>query len=245
MIVRLLVLTAVFASGAALMSLEMAGFRRVQPEFGSDIMVWGSLISVFLGGLALGASLGGRLADRRPAFWKLGCIFLAAGAVAAVIPLYADAVFEWTFPGKDAPPPEAWAADTSGDFGGLQVSLPPAQVDLRLPTLAAGAALFLVPSILIGMITPYAAKLLIHRLGRLGAGVGNVSAVSTAGAIAGTLGTAFFLITWMGTRWLLATSGIVLAAFGVLLVAVQALARPADEPPDAAPPATAPENHTG
>jgi len=58
---RLGLLTTVFLAGGALMSLEMASFRLVEPEFGSGIEVWGSLISVFLGGLAIGAVAGGWL----------------------------------------------------------------------------------------------------------------------------------------------------------------------------------------
>jgi MFS family permease len=210
---RVAVLTAALVSGAALMSLEMAGFRLVQPEFGSDIIVWGSLISVFLGGLAVGALVGGRLADRRPALWKLGAIFVAGGAVALAIPLYADAVLDWMFPGEGAPLPSDWDQAATDD-GGLVVYLPP---DLRWPTLGAGLLLFLVPSVLLGMVTPYAAKLLIHTMPHLGRGVGNVSGVSTVGAILGTLGTAFYLVAWMGTRWLLVSNGLVLVGLGVLL----------------------------
>lgn len=112
--IRILVLVAVFFSGAALMSLEMAGFRLVQPEFGSNIVVWGSLISVFLGGLALGAFLGGRWADYRPALWKLGVILACGGAVALAIPAYSDAVLDWTFPGEGAPLPTEWNAGGEG-----------------------------------------------------------------------------------------------------------------------------------
>ncbi len=213
--IRALVLVAVFGSGAALMSLEMAGFRLFQPEFGSDIIVWGSLISVFLAGLALGAYAGGRVADRVPAFWLLGLIFLAAGAIALATPL----LWEWAvlplFAPGEAPLPAELAPAGDGD---LQVYLPP---DLRWPTLGAGVMMFFVPSLLLGAVSPYAARLLIHRLGRVGSGVGMVSAISTAGAILGTLGTAFDLITRMGTRWLLATNGLVLVALGLMLGVLQ------------------------
>jgi MFS family permease len=217
---RIAVLTAAFLSGAALMSLEMAGFRLVQPEFGSDIIVWGSLISVFLGGLALGALVGGRLADRRPALWKLGAILLAGGAVALAIPLYSDAVLDWMFPGEGAPLPLEW--DQADSDGGLLVYQPP---DLRWPTLGVGLLLFLVPSVLLGMVTPYAAKLLIHAMPHLGRGVGNVSGLSTVGAILGTLGTAFYLVTWMGTRWLIVSNGLTLIGLGVLLMMVAGTSR--------------------
>jgi len=215
--IRAVVLAAVFLSGAALMSLEMAGFRLVQPEFGSDIIVWGSLISVFLGGLAIGAILGGRLADRRPALWKLGAILALGGVVALSIPLYSDAVLDYMFPGEGAPLPEEWGAGGTGAVGQLVVYMPP---DLRWPTLGVGLFLFLVPSVLLGMVTPYAAKLLIHALGHLGAGVGKISGLSTVGAIVGTLGTTFYLITWMGTRWLLAANGLVLVGLGLALALV-------------------------
>ena len=213
--IRACIFVVAFLSGAAVMSLEMAAFRLIQPEFGSDIIVWGSLISVFLGGLALGAWVGGWLADIRPALWKLGLILAVAGVIAATIPLYSDAVLAWTFPGD--PPagglPVEWNSSRSAGAGG-RVYVPP---DLRWPTLAAGALLFAVPALLLGMVTPYAVKLLVHAIPRLGSGVGKVSGVSTLGAIIGTLGTAFYLIAWMGTRHLFALNGLVLLALGLAL----------------------------
>jgi MFS family permease len=210
--IRACIFVVAFLSGAAVMSLEMAAFRLIQPEFGSDIIVWGSLISVFLGGLALGAWAGGWLADIRPALWKLGLILAVAGAVALTIPLYSDAVLAWTFPGEGAPAPAEW---NSSRPGGGQVYVPP---DLRWPTLAAGALLFAVPAVLLGMVTPYAIRLLVHAMPRLGSGVGKVSGVSTLGAIIGTLGTAFYLIAWMGTRHIIALNGLVLLGLGLALV---------------------------
>jgi len=219
--IRVIVLAAVFVSGAALMSLVLAGFRLVQPEFGSDIIVWGSLISVFLGGLAAGAYLGGRIADLGPSLWGLALILALAGGVALLIPAYADAVLEWTFPGQGAPLPQEW--ESAGAAGHLQVYLPP---DLRWPTLEAGLLLFLMPSLLLGMTSPYAARLLIRAIGRVGAGVGTISGISTVGAIAGTLGTTFYLITWMGTRWLMAANGLVLLGLGAVLGLAHLASRP-------------------
>jgi MFS family permease len=200
------------------MSLEMAGFRLVEPEFGSDIIVWGSLISVFLGGLALGAWVGGRLADIRPALWKLGAILAAAGLVALLLPLYSGAVLRWTFPARWAPTPVEWSAP--GEGNGLRVYMPP---DLRWPALAAGALLFGLPAILLGMVTPYAVKLRVCALPNLGAGVGTISGVSTLGGITGTLGTAFYLVSWLGTRLLFASNGVVLIVSGIALVIVDRL----------------------
>jgi MFS family permease len=215
-----LLLVTAFIEGAALMSLEMAGFRLIQPEFGSDIVVWGSLISVFLGGLALGAVLGGRLADRRPSLGMLGAIVLAGGAVTLLLPLVSDAVLASMFPGEGAPLPVEWG--TGDAAGGLAVYQPP---DLRWPTLGAGTILFGLPALLMGMVSPFAARLFVHALGRLGTGVGKVYGVSTVGSILGTLGTAFYLTAWMGTTGLIVANGVLLVALGLALVAVAAVTK--------------------
>jgi len=221
--IRTVILAAVFLAGAALMSLEMASFRLVQPEFGSDIVVWGSLISVFLGGLAIGAYLGGRLADRGPAMWKLALVLAVAGVVTLTLPLYAGAVLDWMYPGEGAPLPAEWDRAGGGASGDqLAVYEPP---DLRWPVLGAGLLLFAGPSILLGMVTPYSARLLIRSIPSLGRGVGQVSAVSTVGSILGTLATAFYLVAWMGTRWLLAANGLVLLGLGVMLALAHLAAR--------------------
>lgn len=216
---RTYVFVLVFLAGASLMSLEMAGFRLAQPEFGSDIVVWGSLISVFLGGLSLGAFSGGRLADRRPSLWLLGGILGAAGLLALLMPLYSDGVFALFSPGRGMSV-EALAG-TAGEGQPIAVYEPP---DMRWVTLGAGIALFFLPSYLLGMISPYSARLLIHRLPRLGTGVGMISGWSTLGSIVGTLGSTFYLIQLMGTRALIRLNGALLIAVGLGAVAVQLIA---------------------
>jgi MFS family permease len=212
--IRAVVLAAVFLSGAALMSLEMAGFRLVQPEFGSDIYVYGSLISVFLGGLALGAFVGGRLADREPSFGMLAAVLGAAGFLVLLIPLVDDLVMDWTFPGQGPPEPVEW--DETGRAKMDDYQYP----DLRWPVLGCGAILFGAPALLLGMVTPYAAKLLIRTIPHVGTSVGYISGVSTAGAILGTLGTTFYLVGVLDTPWILASNGLVLVGLGLALALV-------------------------
>ena len=263
---RAILLTTAFLAGAALMSLEMASFRLVQPEFGSDVVVWGSLISVFLGGLAVGAVLGGRLADRRPRLWKLGLLLLVAGAVTLLLPLYSDAVMEWLYPGEGAPLPAEWtssstiprstgplfplAATTNASSDASTGDLPAANSghgpaggetplfyqppDLRWQTLGAGILLFGLPSILLGMVSPYAARLFVHALPSMGTSLGQVYGISTIGSIIGTVGTAFYLVAWMGTKWLLSANGLLLLLLGAFLVLANSLIRQAATKPPAA-----------
>ncbi|MCX5683212.1 MAG: fused MFS/spermidine synthase [Planctomycetota bacterium] len=218
---RLGLLVTVFLSGAALMSLEMASFRLVEPELGGDLIVWGSLISVFLGGMAIGALVGGRWADSQPSLARLGLILAAGGAVALAIPLYADAVLTWAYPGAGAPLPSEWG---TGGAGGTELAVyhPP---DMRWPALLAGTLLFGLPAILLGMVSPYAARLFVREMPQMGTHLGQVYGVSTVGSILGTLGTAFYLISLMGTRSLLSMNGAVLVGLGLALIIANRLRR--------------------
>jgi len=211
--VRTTLLITVFLSGASLMSLEMTSFRLVEPEYGSDIYVWGSLISVFLGGLAAGAISGGWLADQGPRLWKLGLILAIGGALTIALRFYASAAMDFMYPGEGAPLPAEWG--TGGPE--LQVFMPP---DLKWPTLGASLLLFGPPTLLLGMVSPYAARLFIYGMPNMGADVGRLYGVSTIGSILGTLFTSFYLIGWLRTPWLLIANGCLLIGLGTVLAAI-------------------------
>ena len=215
---RTTLLVTVFLAGASLMSLEMAGFRLVEPVYGSDISVWGSLISVFLGGLAVGAIGGGWLADRSPRLLKLGAILALGGAVTIALRFYADGLMDLMYPGQGAPLPAEWGSPGQA----LQVYVPP---DLKWPILAASLLLFGPPTLLLGMVSPYAARLFVYGMPNMGTDVGRLYGISTIGSILGTLITAFYLIAWMGTRSLLTANGILLIALGAALVLADVVAR--------------------
>jgi len=221
---RTTLLATVFLSGGALMSLEMASFRLVEPVFGSDISVWGSLISVFLGGLAVGAISGGWLADRAPRLLKLGLILAIGGAVTIALRFYANAAMDFMYPGQGAPLPAEWGPPGQA----LQVYVPP---DLKWPTLAASLLLFGPPTLLLGMVSPYAARLFVLGMPNMGADVGRLYGVSTIGSILGTLVTAFYLIALMGTKALLMANGYLLIGLGVVLAAIDLARQKAPQQP--------------
>ncbi|MFW6158377.1 MAG: fused MFS/spermidine synthase, partial [Planctomycetota bacterium] len=77
----------VFACGMVLMSLEVIGGAEIAPYFGSSVFVWGSVITVFLGALAVGYRLGGRLADRWPTMRALATVVVAAGIGILLVPI--------------------------------------------------------------------------------------------------------------------------------------------------------------
>jgi spermidine synthase len=185
----------VFASGAILMALELAGSRVVAPQFGSSIFVWGSLISVFLAGLSAGYYVGGRLADRWPSRRLLATLFLPPAAWILALPLVAEPLGEAIL-----------AADLGPNWSPL----------------VATTLLFLFPSVWLGLISPFAIRLAARSLSTVGNTAGLLYAVSTAGSIAGTLGTAFYLVPTFGTRAILYGLGLAL----ISLSALAALAAP-------------------
>ncbi|MDP2156278.1 MAG: fused MFS/spermidine synthase [Nitrospirota bacterium] len=180
----------VFICGAIVMSFEILGSRVLAPNFGSSVFVWGSLISVFLAGLSAGYYLGGRLADLNPSSIKLSLIIAAPGLLLLTFPLYSGSISDWIF---------------VQDLG------------VRLSPLIASSALFLVPSVFLGIVSPYTAKLMICSLHTSGKSIGTLYALSTFGSIIGTLITSFYLITLVGVNALIMGQGVLLLVLAVPL----------------------------
>ncbi|MBI5205037.1 MAG: fused MFS/spermidine synthase, partial [Nitrospirae bacterium] len=173
----------VFICGAIVMSFEILGSRVLAPNFGSSVFVWGSLISVFLAGLSAGYYLGGRLADINPSSRKLSLIIIAPGLLLLTFPLYSGSVSDWLF---------------MKDMG------------VRMSPLIASSILFLIPSVFLGIVSPYTAKLMICSLHTSGKTIGTLYALSTFGSIIGTLLTSFYLITLTGVNALIMGQGVLL-----------------------------------
>ena len=180
----------VFICGAIVMSFEILGSRVLAPNFGSSVFVWGSLISVFLAGLSVGYYLGGRLADINPSSRKLSLIIIAPGLLFLTFPLYSGPVSDWIF---------------MKDLG------------VRMSPLIASSVLFLVPSVFLGIVSPYTAKLLICSLHTSGKTIGTLYALSTFGSIIGTLITSFYLITMAGVNALIMGQGVLLIVLSIPL----------------------------
>ena len=181
---------AVFICGAIVMSFEILGSRVLAPNFGSSVFVWGSLISVFLSGLSAGYYLGGRISDINPSSRKLSVMIITAGILFVTFPLYSTPVSDWIF---------------AMDLG------------VRVSPLLASIILFFVPSVFLGIVSPYTAKLMICSMHTSGKTIGTLYALSTFGSIIGTLITSFYLITLAGVNALIMGQGILLVALAIPL----------------------------
>ena len=161
----------------------MVGSRILAPYLGTSILVWTSLIGIILGCLSLGYWWGGKLADERPTYRALSVIILLSAFFIASI-----------------------AFSKSFILGFLQHRAWSIQLGSSLATLI----LFAPPSILLGMVSPYAVRLKMEDLQKSGSTVGSLYAVSTMGSIFGTFFAGFFLIGFFGSTNILIIMSVVL-----------------------------------
>ena len=168
----------VFIASFCTLVIEIVAGRIMAPYVGVSLYTWTSIIGVVLAGISAGAWVGGMVADRRPQSSTLGFLLLLSGLASVAI----------------GPLTEVLAASdgllTTMGIGNTLVS--------RVIWLA--FLLFFVPSFLLGMISPVAVKLAVSNLASTGRVVGALYAISTAGSIAGTFATGFYLIASFGTR---------------------------------------------
>lgn len=161
----------VFIVGACVLILEVAGVRVMAPYFGTSIAVWTSLIGVILTSLSIGYWWGGKIADKNPNYQVLVLIILVSAVSVGLVALVKELVLNV-----------------------IQVLIS----DIRLGSVFAASILFAPPSILMGMVSPYAARLRIREVKRSGSVVGSLYAISTLGSIVGTFVCGFFLLSYFG-----------------------------------------------
>jgi spermidine synthase len=171
----------VFIASFCTLVIELVAGRIMAPYVGVSLYTWTSIIGVVLAGISIGAYLGGLIADRYPRSSTLGWLLFFSGLGAfSISPL-------------------------TNLIGGA-----PFHTTLMLRILLITTIVFFIPSCLLGMISPVVVKLTLNNLQKTGNIVGKIYAFSTLGSILGTFATGFYLISWMGTRYILMTMGIIL-----------------------------------
>ncbi len=175
------------------MSLEFSVSRLLIPTFGSSIYTWGSLIGVVLLGLSGGYHLGGKLADKNPSFEKFCSILFSSGLYIIFIPFISSPIIDSTTDIINA-----FLDNNIGSYAN------------NLNSLFATFLLIIIPTLLLGMISPYAIKLATRSLDKLGNISGNLYSVSTIGSIIGTFLTVFLLIPFVQINHILYSLGILL-----------------------------------
>lgn len=164
-------------AGLACMALELTAVRLLAPFFGDSAYVWTNVIGVILLALALGALVGGRFAER-PQGAPLRALLAAAAALLALTPLLGPPLAAWLLP-QELPLDHALPALVRG-------------------SLAATIALFALPVLLLGGVSPGLVVAAVRGGATTGRAAGAVGAAGTLGSLAGT---------FLATHWLVPTFG--------------------------------------
>ena len=156
-------------SGFFVMAVELLSGRILAPNFGNSIYVWGGVITIFMLALSIGYLIGGRLSIREPSLKKLSIILLVAAASTTPVVLMSDTVLDSIFTLIQDP---------------------------RYGSLISATILFFLPTMISGIISPYAVRLLVTESSRSGHFAGLLYFVSTFGSAAGTILTSFYLVLY-------------------------------------------------
>jgi spermidine synthase len=179
-------LLTVTLTGAAIMGLELVAFRLYAPYFGYSVYVWGSMISVVMLALAGGYALGGCVADRSHSDVSLYALIMGSAVYQLVIILLVHSIL--------------FALWQKGEFAG--------------PVMAT-LIIYAFPMMALAGTAPFVIRM-VARESHVGSVAGMVYAISTAGGIAGTLLTSFWLLPWLGTMATLRVLCGVCFAVGIL-----------------------------
>src|SRR6185369_6060283 len=139
----------VFIGGFIMMVLEIIGARFLAKDFGSSFHVWVSQIGVVLVALALGYFLGGALAERWQRLRFLVVLLVPAGVVQLLIPNCA-----------------AWLI--TGIIGRHPIDQPIPLLWQKLDPVLGSALIFLMPCVVLAMLSPYLIRLATQSLAQVG-----------------------------------------------------------------------------
>jgi spermidine synthase len=191
-----------FAAGFATLGLEISALRLLAPSFGSNLLVFANVVGIVLAGLAAGAALGGRWADRRTDPRRAGGLMLSAGLLILLLPTAAEPFLK-----------AARGALASGT------------ASLFLWSLAGVTLLVLPPTFLLGAVAPFLVRLRVTRVEEVGRVSGSLSGAGTAGSLLGTFLPTLVTIPFLGTAATLRlVGGILVLASALLLGRGRALA---------------------
>lgn len=182
----------VFISNACIMILELVAGRLLAPNIGVSLYTWTSIIGVIFAGMSAGNYLGGRLADRHASRRTLGLLFMLAGLGSLSV------------------------VGLSALLGNRPISVIPG-LPLLVPMLMFVMLIFFLPSVLLGMISPFVIKLAVRDLNKSGNVVGRIYAASALGSILGTFATGYVLVFYFGVRAILIFVGLMLIVLGALI----------------------------
>lgn len=199
-----------FLSGISGLMYQVLWLRLLAVVFGVTAYAASTVLASFMGGLAIGSLVGGRLADRvrQPLRW-FGGVELAIGLTALLTP--------WLLGAAEAV------------YAQVAQAVPDNLAALTLARLACSALVLILPTALMGATLPLVVRSAVVSQGDLGPRVGLLYAVNAGGAITGAILAGFYLIGGIGLRgtFLVAASLNLLVAIGAWWLSSRAAPGPA------------------
>jgi predicted membrane-bound spermidine synthase len=203
------------AAGGVALGYEVVWSEMLVPFLSTRSHAFAVMLGTYLVGLAFGSFLFSCLVRPRHEPWRVFGLLLA-GAGASSLAIVA-------FLGR-------WLVDAQTFAGMWGMRLTGSEtIEVLARFAVASAAVLLVPTTLLGAAFPAAARL-VAGAERVGRDVGGVTAVNTAGGIAGTLLTGFVLVPRLGLVRALAVLACAGTAVGALAVAKGGRGRPGWRP---------------
>ncbi len=141
--------------------------------------------------LSIGYLIGGKLSTANASLTRYGFIFLLAGITVLPIVLWSPVIMETIFIAIE---------------------------DSRYGSLLASMALFFVPTIILGMISPYSVRLLVTDKNSSGQTAGRLYFVSTLGSALGTIITSFYFVLLFEVNHLVYAFSFTLIALGLISI---------------------------
>ncbi|MBW2387867.1 MAG: fused MFS/spermidine synthase, partial [Deltaproteobacteria bacterium] len=202
-----LLLLCFFLSGLAGLIYQTAWTREFAFVFGTSNLAIATVLSAYMAGLAAGAGLAARFADRiRRPLLSYGVLELGVGLTALCVPfaIHASQVLYVAILGGRSDLPES---------GGLATAI---------FYLICSSLILMVPTAMMGATLPLLVRHSVYNEQQIGSRIGLLYAINTAGAVVGTLLAAFWLLPTLGLRQTIwAAAGV----NGLVFLAAWAMAR--------------------
>src|SRR5579884_522228 len=187
-----------FFSGVNALIYQMVWMRELVLVFGASMFAISTLLTAFMGGLALGSDFFGRRADRYPNSLRVyGLLELGIGGYAFLVPLLLSSlipIYQYLY-----------------QFFHFSFYV------FSLVRFVMAVLILLLPTALMGGTLPVLARLYKNNA-EVGKGVGLLYAVNTLGAVAGVLGAGFVLLPTLGLQKTVLFSAMLNAGVGLAAI---------------------------
>lgn len=181
--------TILFLLNAVEMVLELVAARLMSPYFGNSNFVWTAIIGIILLAMSLGNLLGGKISSAKNPRFIVGILLLIASIYITVTPLV------------DAP---------------ILKSLQLTNTSIQILSVISSIIFFLIPSTILGTITPVIMKERIGESNDQGKESGRITAIISIGSLFGTFFGGFFFIPTFGTKTIFSILGLIIIPLAIL-----------------------------